>query len=117
MTRVGFPRTVGVDLDPVVVGVSEVDRLAHDVIGEARDLNAVANDVGEEPAEARAVGYEQRDVEEAGVALSRRRARFLDETHKRLVDAELGCSVLVREDAQADGVLPVRERAVEVGDA
>ena len=79
--------------------------------------NAVANDVREEAAEARAVGHEQRDVEEAGVALGGRRARLLDETHKRLVDAELGCAVLAREDAQADGVLPVRERAVEVGDA
>ena len=87
-------RAVGVDLDAVVVRVAEVDRLAHDVVGEAGERDPLAPGVGEEAAEARAIRDEQRDVEEAGETGGRARARLLDEAQERRVGAELGRAVL-----------------------
>ena len=109
-------RPVGVDLDPVVVGILEVDGLADAVVGEPGERYTVAGSMGEPAREARPVGHEKRDVEEPGVAGARPRARLLDEAHELGIAPERGPALLAPEDAQADLVLPVVERPVEIGD-
>jgi L-ascorbate metabolism protein UlaG (beta-lactamase superfamily) len=109
-------RPVGVDLDPVVVGILEVDGLADPVVGETGERYTVAGSVGEPAREARPLGHEKRDVEEPGVAGARPRARLLDEAHELGIAPERGPTLLAPEDAEADLVLPVVERPVEIGD-
>ena len=83
-------RPVGIDLDAVVVGIAEIDRLAHVVIGEALQLDLVARGVREPPREARAVGHEERDVVEARVPVVGLGAGLLDEAD------ELACPCRAR---------------------
>jgi hypothetical protein len=58
------------------------------VVGEALEGNPLPRGVGEEAGERRPVGDEQRDVEEAGVAVRGRRASLLDEAEERGVGSE-----------------------------
>ncbi len=74
-----LPRAVPVDLDAVPVRVAEVDRLAHEVIGEARQGHAVAPGVGEPAGEVDALGQQQGEVVKAGVAVRRLRAGLFHE--------------------------------------
>ena len=74
--------TVRVDLDPVVVGVAQVERLADEVVGEAVELHAVSRGVREPAREVGALGHEQREVEETGVAVGGSRAGLLDSTSR-----------------------------------
>ena len=66
-----LPRPVGVDLDAVPVGVAEVDRLAHEMVGRAGQAHALAHRVGDPAREAAAVRQQQGEVEEAGAARAR----------------------------------------------
>ena len=61
-------RAVGVDLDAVAVGVAEVDRLADEVVGGARQRARGRARRARASGPGRPVGHEQREVEEAGVA-------------------------------------------------
>ena len=76
------PRPVGVDLDPVVVGIAQVERLADEVIRGAGQLDAVADRVLQPAGQVAALGHEQREVEETGVAVGGPRARLLDEVQE-----------------------------------
>src|SRR4051794_10775707 len=109
-------RPVGVDLDAVVVGIAQIDRLAHVVIREPLQLDLLPCGVREPLREARAVGNEKRDMVEAGVPVVRLGSRLFDEADELAVGAERRGPVLAREDAQADGALPVVERPVEIAD-
>ena len=75
-------RPVGVDLDPVVVGVAQVERLADEVVGSARQLDAIADRVLHPAGQVRALGHQQREVEEAGVPVGGPRARLFDQTQE-----------------------------------
>ena len=66
-----LPRAVPVDLDAVPVRVAEVDRLADEVVREADQRHAVAAGVGEPAREVDALGQQQGEVVEAGVAVRR----------------------------------------------
>ena len=110
-------RPVGVDLDPVPVRVSEVDRLADVVVGEAGQRHPVARGVREPAGEVDAARHEQREVIEAGVSDGRPRARLLDE-HDELggVGAEGGVAAALLQHVQPDDGSVVVERAGEIGD-
>ena len=70
-------RAIGVDLDPVAVRVGEVERLADEVVGEAGERHPVAGRVREPAGEVGALGQQEGEVEEAGVADRGPRARLL----------------------------------------
>ena len=72
-------RAVPVDLDAVPVRVAEVDRLAHEVVGQADQRHAVAAGVREPAREVDALGQQQGEVVEAGVAVRRPGPGLLDE--------------------------------------
>src|SRR4030095_12886035 len=59
-----IPCTVGIDLDPQPVGVSEVQRLTHEMIRHA-GVGADLSEVGEKPPERRTVGKQDREMEES----------------------------------------------------
>ena len=88
-------RAVPVDLDAVPVGVAEVDRLADEVVGQAGQRHAVATGVRQPAREVGALGQQQREVVEAGVAVRGPGARLLDE-HEQLpaARAERGPAVV-----------------------
>src|SRR4051794_34381423 len=62
----GVARAVAVDLDAVAVGVAQVERLADEVVGRARELHPAACRVLEPAGEPGAVRQQQREVEETG---------------------------------------------------
>ena len=116
LTLPDLARAVPVDLDPVPVGVVEVQRLADEVIGEAGERNAVARGVRQPAREVGALLDEQREVVEPRVAGGRPGARLLDE-HEQLAraDAQRRPARAVFQHAQPDGAAVVVQRALEVG--
>ena len=66
-------RAIPVDLDPMAVGVVEVQRLADEVIGEAGERDAVARGVRQPAREVGALLEQQREVVEPRVAEGRPR--------------------------------------------
>ena len=74
-----LPRAVPVDLDAVPVRVAEVDRLTHEMIGEAGQGDVVAPCMGEPTGEVDALGQQEGEMEETGVALFRLRAGLFNE--------------------------------------
>ena len=109
------PRPVCVDLDPVAVGVAEVDRLADVVIREPLEPNPVTRGMGKPAREIGALRNEQREVEEPRVAARRTSARLLDE-HEQLApgDTERRAAVARLERLEADNRAVVVERGCEV---
>ena len=111
-------RPVGVDLDAVPVGVAEVDRLADEVVGRARQAHALAHRVGDPEREAAPVRQQQREVEQPGAPGRRLRARHLDQ----LEQARTVRRRASRDRRPAPGpsrpidVAVVLERALEIGD-
>src|SRR6266536_1030768 len=67
-----LPGAVAVELDAVAVGVVEVDRLAHPVVGGARDARARLEDPAQGVGQAPAVGIEDGVVVKPGAAGGRR---------------------------------------------
>src|SRR5206468_5591445 len=87
-------RTVPVELDSVLVGSAEMDRLADEVVGEADERNPLAGRVREPAGEVGALGDAQREVVEAGVPGRRPRTGLLDENEQLSVAAERRMAVL-----------------------
>src|SRR3954464_15384885 len=86
------PRPITVDLDAVVLGIAEVERLADEVIRGTAQPPAGTNDVRERPGERCPPGYEDREVEQpgrAGWARAGGGAR-MELHHRRPVHAEPG---------------------------
>ena len=112
-----LPRPVPVDLDPVRVGIAQVERLADEVVGEPDERHAVARRVREPAREVGALGHEQREVVEAGVADRRPRTGLLDE-HQQLAPAraERRAAVSLLEQLEPDRRPVVLERALELRD-
>ena len=73
---------VAVDLDPMAVGIGEVQRLAHEVIREPDEPNPIASSVCEPAREVDAFRKEQREVVEAGVAGSWASVALFDENEE-----------------------------------
>ena len=98
-------RPVGVDLDPVAVGVAEVDRLADEVVGEPLERDAVARGMREPAREVAALRHEEREVVEPGVARARagrpapRRARGARGRRRRATRARRRRSSISRPSA------------------
>ena len=110
-------RAVPVDLDPMAVGVVEVQRLADEVIGEAGERDPVARGVRQPAREVGPLLEQQREVIEARVAEGRRGVRLLDEHEQlALAGAERGPAGTGLEHAQPDRAAVERERALETGD-
>ena len=96
-------RPVPVDLDPVVVGVAQVEGLADEVVGRPRQGHALPCGVRQPAREVDPLRNEQREVEEARVAVSGPRSRQLGQVQQRLAaGAERGLAVGVLEHVQAD---------------
>ncbi len=72
-------RPVPVDLDPVPVGVAQIERLADEVVGQPDERHAVADRMREPAREVDPPRDEEREVVEPGRAGNRSRARLLDE--------------------------------------
>ena len=110
-------RPVPVDLDPVLVGVAEVDRLADEVVGDADDRHLLAGGVREPAGEVGPLRHEQGEVVQARIAARGPRAGLLAE-HEQVLAAgpERRPAVAAAVDAQADRALVVGDRAREVGD-
>ena len=99
------------------VGVAEVQRLADEVVREARERDLVAGAVDEPAREVGALGQQQREVEEAGEAAGRPGAAALVQDEQVLAArAERGAVVVAAIRPQADRVLVVVERAGQRGD-
>ena len=113
------PRPVGVDLDPVVVGIAQVQRLAHEVIRSAGQLDAIADRMLHPAGQVAALGHEQREVEEAGVAVGRPHARLLDEAQELTAGgAQTRLTLAEPEQVEPDrlGVVGERSRQVRHGE-
>jgi hypothetical protein len=110
-------RPVAVELDPVPVGVVEVDRLGDAVVRRAGDRRARDRQPLEGAGQLLAVWEEQREVVEPRVAAGRPRAGVLvEDEHVLGLGAERGDRGVVRAHAQPDRVLVEADRPVEVGD-
>ncbi len=109
-------RLVPVDLDAVTVGVVEVQRLADEVIRQPGERDALAGGVRQPAREVGALGEQQREVKEPGVAARGTGPRLLDE-HEQLAlcDAERGAALPRLEHAQPDAGAVEAERALQVG--
>ena len=108
---------VGVDLDPVAVGVAQVERLGDAVVRRAGERLARAGDAQRGMCEVAPRGMKQREVEEAGVASGGLRRAVLVQHDERLrAGAERGHAVDRLAGHEADDVLVVRDRAREVCD-
>ncbi len=59
---------IAVDLDPVAVGIAEVERLAHQVVGGAVKLPAALGQAHERHRQVTAGRHQDREVEEPGLA-------------------------------------------------
>ena len=110
------PRPVGVDLDPVVVGVAQIERLTDEVIGRAGQLNAVGDGVLHPPREVAALGHEQGEVKEAGVAVGRTGPGLLDEVEElhAVGRAKAGLAAAHPEHVETDRLDVVGQRPREV---
>ena len=110
------PWPVGVDLDPVVVGVAQIERLADEVVGRAGQLNAVGDGVLHPPGEVATLGHEQGEVEEAGVAVGRTGAGLLDEVEElhAVGRAKPGLAAAHPEHVETDRLDVVGQRPREV---
>ena len=107
-----------VDLDPVVVGVAEVDRLADDS-GPTCPVSGTCSAAAWSSQRARSPrsGTQQREVVEPAVAVGGPRARLLGQHEQVLAaGAERDPAVVARVHAQPDRGLVVRQRAREVRD-
>ena len=110
-------RPVDVELDPVVVGVAQVDRLRDAVVGGALDPRVGGGEAPDGARERLAGGEQQREVKEARVPRARRGAGLLDE-HEQVLAAdahrrEVPVAVV---KLQAQRTLVERDRALERGD-
>ena len=106
------PRPVAVDLDAVALRVAQVERLAHEVVGGAREPRAGTHHSLDRAGQGRTVGDEDREVEEAGRARRRRgRVRIGDQLDQRRVDAHHP----VAQRPQPDRTRVVLTQAVRVG--
>src|SRR5919109_1041355 len=109
--------TVGSELDPVPVGVGQVDRLMRAVVGHPLDRRPRHDEPPRRPGELSAARVEERVVVEAGVAAGRPRLRILVEGDDRVgTVAELGLAVVPAMYAQAERRLVPRNGAVEARD-
>ena len=110
-------RAVGGELDPVAVGVREVDRLVRLVVGRALDRGPRHAEPHDRAGQLLAARVQQRVVVEAGVAAGRERLRVLVQDDGGLgAVAELGDVGLVAVHAQAERPLVPGDAAVEVAD-
>ena len=86
-----------------MVGVAQVEGLADEVVGRPRQGHALASGVRQPAREIDPLRNEQREVEEARVAVSGPRSRQLGQVQQRLAaGAERGLAVGVLEHVQAD---------------
>src|SRR6185503_4339175 len=117
-------RPVSVDLDPVPVRVGEVERLAHQVVGEAREALPRFGETSEREREIAPARYEDREVVEAGrMRLAPRTGHFgQDEKISGAVHLKTGDRPPVRigaaraQDRGESDPVPVEpDRAIEVG--
>ena len=99
------------------VRVSEVDRLADVVVGEAGQRHPVVRGVREPAGKRGALGNEQREVVQARVAVGGPGARLLDEPEELGgVGTEGGAAAALLQHVQPDDGSVVVERAGEIGD-
>jgi methylmalonyl-CoA mutase C-terminal domain/subunit len=109
---------VAVDLHAIALGVVEVERLAHEVVGGPVEPPAVAHP-SQRLAERRPGGDPERGVKEPGLggtAFGAVRVAPEDEQGNR-INAEDGLVAVAVEDGEADDVAVEGSRLVEVGDA
>ena len=117
--RPAFAGAIGVHLDPEPVRIGEIERLADEMIGGSR-VGAHPVEMGDEPAERRAVGQQDREVIEtepasAGGGAGAGELVQLDE--RRVVSrAEHDSGRRAREEPESQDRGVVRYRSVEVGD-
>ena len=120
-TRPVLARPVAVDLDAVALGIVEIERLRHEMVGRAGEPMPARRDPVQRAGELGAVGDEEREMEEArGSTGARRRIGALDERHERAVVVgrpELGNAVGAAELAQPDRVAIEAGLRVEVADS
>ena len=110
-------RPVPVHLDPVPVRVGEIDRLAHEVVGEPRERDPLAGHVREPGGEVDPLGEEQREVVETGVAVRGPRTGLLHEHEQLALPGGDRRAAVVAGELDEPERLPVEgERALEVGD-
>src|SRR3954469_19375877 len=115
--RPAVARAVGGELEPVAVGVGQVDRLVRAVVGRAVDRRVGRDQAHRLTGELLARGIQQRDVVEAGMATGAAGARALVQDDDLVVAGpERGHAVLAAQDAQPERRLVERQRALEVGD-
>ena len=109
-------RAVGVDLDPVVVGIGQVDRLA-DVMGrQTCERHALARGIREPAGEIDALGDEEREMEETRIPVRGPRAGLPGEHDQVLAPGpEPRTSVVTIVHDETDLRLVVGDRAVEIG--
>ena len=108
---------VGGELDAVVVGVGQVDRLGDAVVGRAADARAGDREAGGGAGELEPRRVQEREVVEPGVAAGAAGVRVLDEDEQVLAaGAERGAVAVAAVQSQADRGLVEVDRAVEVGD-
>ena len=108
-------RAVPVDLDAVMVGVAEIERLADEVIRRAGERNPLARRVREPARQVGALRQQKRVMEEARVPVGRRRTRLLDEMQELgPARAEARLAVPLVEHVEADRAAVVVERARQI---
>jgi hypothetical protein len=101
----------------MAVGVTQIQRLADEVVGEAVERHAVADGVGQPRGQLAASRQEQREVVQAGEAARGARTRLHNE-HDELTPpgAERRPRAAALAHLETDGAPVVVERAVQVGD-
>ena len=110
-------RTVGVDLDSVVVGIAKVERLADEVVGHSDELHAVARGVREPVRQIAPIGHEQCEVVQPREPVGGfRTALFYEHEQVLPTCAERRARVLALTHREPDLALVVVDRTVEVGD-
>jgi hypothetical protein len=114
-----LPRAVAIQLDPIALGIRQVERLRDEVVGGAAQAPARAGDTSQSAGEVGARRDEEREVKEArGAGRTRRRVRIVHELDERCaVRAERRDAVDGRERFQADRRLVERAEALEVAGA
>ena len=119
--RPPIARAVAVELDAVALGVAQVESLADQVVGGARQAPAGLGDALQGAGEIGAARHHDREVEEAaGAARPRRRVRISRQLHDRAptvpIRSEANHSVLLAELRKPDCVPVEAAAAVGVGD-
>ncbi len=112
------PRTVRVDLDAETVGIPQVHRLAHQVIG-GRGTHVCVSQVGHEPAQGRPVGHEDREVIQTEAPVRRQGACSgtliqLNQHGVVVVRSEHGDGTLAAEKPQTNDLAVEPKRPFEV---